>query len=147
VIDANSVVQSVSGHWEVIGSSGNLNKISVNAEKRLDGTVTGEVQYEQFTPEGLSILAHAVVRCLKVQDNVARLAVEGDETTEAGTVHGFGILTAIDNGEGQPNRDMASNLIPVASGETRALSHCGETPVIPDSRALPIQRGNVQVRS
>ena len=73
-IDPNPVVQSLTGHWEVIGSSGNLNKISVTAEKRLDGTVTGQVQYEQFTEDGLSILAHGTVLCLHVEGNIARLA-------------------------------------------------------------------------
>ena len=143
-VDGNPVVQSVSGHWDVIGSSGNLNKISANAEKRLDGTVTGEVQYEQFTADGLSIRAHGTVLCLTVDGNVARLAAADEETTDAGTVPAFGILTAIDNGEGNPNPDRATNLIAI-SNESRARMHC-DVPLVPDTRALPVERGNVQVR-
>lgn len=144
-VDGNPVVQSITGHWEVIGSQGNLNKISVNAEKRLDGTVTGEVQYEQFTADGLSTLAHGTVLCLTVEGNRARLAAAGEATTDAGTVPAYGILTAIDNGEGHPNPDQATNLIAI-SNETRARMHC-DAPLVPDTRALPVERGNVQVRS
>lgn len=144
VDDPNPVVQSVTGHWEVIGSSGNLNKISVTAEKHLDGTVTGEVQYEQFTDDGLSILAHGTVLCLHVEGNIARLAAAGDQTVEGVTTPGFGIITAIDNGEGDPNPDRATNLIPVMV-EEHARSHC-DAPLVPDTRALPVERGDVQVR-
>ena len=140
----NPVIQSLTGHWEVIGSLGNLNKISVTAEKRLDGSVSGEVQYEQFTEDGMSILAHGTVLCLTVNGNTARLALAGEQTTDAGTKSGFAILTAIDNGEGNPNPDFATNLIPVMA-EERAVSHCS-VPVVPDTRALPVQRGNLQVR-
>jgi hypothetical protein len=144
--DPNPVVQSLTGHWEVIGSAGNLNKISVTAEKRLDGTVTGEVQFERFTDEGLSILAHGTILCLRVDGNVARLAAAGEETVDGTTTPVFGILTAIDNGEGNPNPDKATNLLGVMV-EEHALSHCGATPLVPDTRALPIQRGNLVVRS
>jgi hypothetical protein len=143
-VGGNPVIQSLTGHWEIIGSQGNLNKISVNAEKRLDGTVTGEVQFEQFTEDGLSILAHGTVLCLTVEGNKARLALAGEQTTDAGTRSGFAILTAIDNGEGNPNPDLATNLITVMV-EEHALSHCN-VPLVPDTRALPVQRGNLQVR-
>ena len=142
-LDANPVVQSLTGHWEVIGSAGNLNKISANAEKHLDGTVTGEVQYEQFTDDGLSILAHGTVLCLHVEGNIARLAGIGEVVGEAAPR--YIIITAIDNGEGSPNVDKATNLLAVMQLE-HALSHCGDTPLVPDTRALPLQRGNLQVR-
>lgn len=142
-LDPNPVMQSLTGHWEVIGSAGNLNKISVTAEKRLDGTVTGEVQYEQFTADGLSIHAHGSVLCLHVAGNIARLAAIGQVVGEAAPR--YVIITAIDNGEGGPNPDKATNLLAVMQLE-HALSHCGETPLVPDTRALPIQRGNLQVR-
>lgn len=139
----NPVVQSLVGHWEVVGTAGNLNKVSVSAEKHLDGSVSGEVQFERFTPDGLSILAHGTILCLTVDGSTARLAMLGDETTAAGTNTVYGILTAIDNGEGDPSPDRASSIF-VERTESIALSHC-DASLIPDDRIFDIQRGDIQV--
>lgn len=146
--DANPVVQSLTGHWEVIGSLGNTNKISINALRRLDGSVSGELQYERMSPEGGWLLrAHGDVICLTVDGNTARVAVVGEQTdnTTGVTTHGFGYLTAMDNGEGENDPpDRGSNLFGTSS-EARARSHC-DAALIPDARIFTVVRGNVQVR-
>ena len=147
--DANPVVASLTGHWEVRGSLGNLNKFSVSAIQRLDGTVTGEIQYERESPQHEMLLkAHADVICVTVEGNTARVAVVGDQLdlTTGVTTHGFGYFTAVDNGEGANDPpDRGSNLFGTSS-ETRARSHC-TAPLIADARIFPSERGNVQVRS
>jgi hypothetical protein len=147
--DANPVVASLTGHWEVVGSAGNLNKLSVNALQRRDGTVTGELQFERISPDRTLLLkAHGDVICLGVDGNTARVAVVGEQVdlTTGATTTGYGYVTAIDSGEGANDPpDRGSNLFGTSS-EQVARSHC-TTPLIPDARLFPIERGNVQVRS
>lgn len=143
-IGGNPVVQSVTGHWELIGRSGNLNKISVNAEKRLDGTVTGEVEFERFGQHGDSLRAHGSVICLTVDGNTARIGAMGNKPDPNGVTE-FGFVTAIDNGEGaDAPPDQGSNLVAPVS-EARARLHCDNPPSTP--LIFSSLRGNIQVRS
>jgi len=142
--DANPVLQSVTGHWEVIGRSGNLNKISVTALKRLDGTVSGEVEFERFGTHGDSVRAHGTVICLTVDGNTARIGAMGNKPDPNGVTQ-FGFLTAVDNGEGkQAPPDQGSNLVAPVS-EERARLHCEMPPITPP--IFNSLRGNIQVRS
>ncbi len=156
--DANPVMHSVTGHWEVIGGSGFLNKVSVSAIMREDSTVSGQAQYEQFTDDGKSILAHGNIVCMGIDGNVARLGAVGEnklsDTPDAPIAV---IMTVIDNGEGDNDPpDQGSSVLGVSS-ERRADMHCNPpadaNPPIP----LPLglvkpdkmfwsEGGNIQVR-
>lgn len=145
--DDNPVIQSATGHYEVIGSQNNLNKISLSVLVHLNGSVDGELQYEQFTPENdKSILAHGDVICATIDGNTARVGVSGRSTTDAGTQDVFGYLTVIDNGEGANDPpDQASNIFGTLN-QQRVLDHCSGT-VPATFRIFTIERGNIQVRS
>ncbi|MFL5613046.1 MAG: hypothetical protein ACJ796_05235 [Gemmatimonadaceae bacterium] len=146
--DPNPVVESVTGHWEVIGVNGNTNKLSVNALKRLDGSVSGTLEYERVSPDGGWLLrAHGDVICVTVNGNTARVAIVGEEVDNTGTTtSGYGYVTAVDNGEGENDPpDRGSSLFGTSS-EGLARRHC-DVPIIPDARIFPNQRGNIQVRS
>lgn len=145
--DQNPVIQSATGHYEVVGGLGNLNKVSFSVLIHLDGSIDGELQYEQFTPEGdKSILAHGEVICAKIDGNTARIGVSGRSTTATGTQDVFGYLTVIDNGEGANDPpDQASSVFGTLN-EQRVLNHCSG--VVPATfRIFNIDRGNIQVRS
>ena len=152
--DANPVVHSVTGHWEVVGQAGNLNKVSVSAIQRLDGTVTGQAQYEQFTDDGKSILAHGDIVCMTVEGNVARLGAVGENKLSATPdAPIYVIMTVIDNGEGENDPPDRGSALLAVSGEPRARAHCAATPPIPhplglisDARVFWSERGNIQVR-
>jgi hypothetical protein len=152
---ANPVVHTVTGHWEVIGGGGNLNKVSVSAIQRLDGTTTGQVQYEQFGPDGQkTILAHGEVLCVAVEGNVARIGASGQDAlsnTPDATI--YAIMTVIDNGEGANDPPDRGSSVLVVSSAQRAQLHCDAPPpishplgLIIDSRVFWSERGNIQVQ-
>lgn len=152
----NPVVASVTGHWEVISLNGLfLNKISVSALKRLDGTVTGEAQYEQFDDEGKTILAHGDVKCLEVEGNVARIGAVGENKLATPAITAYGMMTVIDNGEGSNDPPDRGSSVFSTLNPLRMQQHCGTAiaanppvgGVIPDRNVLTVQRGNIQVRS
>jgi hypothetical protein len=106
--------------------------------------VTGELQYEQFTDEGLSTVAHGAVICLTIDGNTARIGAMGDKPDQNGVTQ-FGYMTAIDNGEGANDPpDRASNLV-APTTEARVRLHC-QGPSLTQN-IFDIQRGNIQVRS
>ncbi|HZI40826.1 MAG TPA: hypothetical protein VFD67_03965 [Gemmatimonadaceae bacterium] len=144
---ANPVVQSATGHYEFTGRSGNINKFSFSALVHLDGTVSGEVQYQRFGEGVNDIIAHGDVICAGIVGNTARIAAYGQQTTNGVTgPGGYGYWLVIDNGEGANDPpDIGSQLGGTASRQ-RALDHCsGVAPfTVP---VFPIERGNVQVRS
>jgi len=151
---ANPVVHTVTWHWEVVGSGGNLNKISVSAVQRLDGTTSGQMQYEQFTDDGKSILAHGDVVCMQVEGNVARLGAAGENKLAANPDNTiYVIATVIDNGEGANDPPDRGSALLAVSGLLRAQAHCDATPPIPhplgiiaDGRVFWSERGNIQVQ-
>lgn len=142
---ANPVMQSVTGHWEVIGLGGNLNKVSVNGNIHEDGSVSGEVQFELFGDDGLSVVAHGDVYCLHIEGNTARIAAIGHRQGDPQDSELIGILTAIDNGEGAESPPDRASALRTVSTLDRAKLHCdqGLNPEIP---VFEVQRGNIQVR-
>jgi len=150
----NPVVHSVTGHWEVVGGSGFLNKVSVSAIERLDGSVSGQAQYEQFTDDGKSILAHGDIICMAVEGNVARLGAFGENKLSATPdVPIAAIMTVIDNGEGDNDPPDRGSSVLVVSDTVRAKMHCAANPpisrplgLIADARVFWSERGNIQVR-
>ena len=76
--DANPVVASVTGHWEVTGTAGNLNKLSVSAVQRLDQSVSGEVQFERDSSHVLTAVAHGTVICLTIEGDTASTGAVGE---------------------------------------------------------------------
>ena len=143
--DANPVVASVTGHWEVTGMAGNLNKLSVNALQRLDQSVGGEVQFERDSLHVLTAVAHGTVICLTIVGDTARIGAVGKLQGNDGSP-AFAVLTAIDHGEGANMAPDSASALLITSSANRAKLHCSNGLIAP-FRIFPVERGNIQVRS
>jgi hypothetical protein len=135
--------ESVTGHAEFIGLTGNRARYSVNAIRHRDGSVSGEFEFHVETATGEFVLrSHVTITCFTIVGNVAYIGGVVDRSSGIGAPPGTeGFITVVDNGEGQ--NDVADLASPTGTGPGTAEAHC-ETGLF--RPLLPLVRGNIQVR-
>jgi hypothetical protein len=144
--NADSSVESVTGHAEFVTPAGIRFRYSVNAIRHKDGSVSGEFEnHVDNAATGEFILrAHVGIVCFTIAGNVARIGgiIERQEggTQQPGDE---GFITVVDNGEGAEADppDLAS---PPAVAPGSAFAHCEAGLFRP---LFQVELGNIQVRS
>jgi hypothetical protein len=144
------LMQSVTGHYELIGQVTNFDyKYSFSAIRHEDGSVSGEIEErttDNATGDFLRSM-HATVTCFTIIGRMAFLAgivdrveseVPGQELLVPGA---FFRLNVVDNGNGDDPPDLGSN---VRFGDPRIQPKFCDN-LVPFNLE-PIQHGNITVR-
>ncbi len=141
--------QSVTGHAEV-PVIGIVEKYSVNAIRRPDGTVSGEWQVKDKFGPGANFTIHGDVTCFSIQPDGKTAFIGGIvERNPFGIPAGSeAVWTIVDNGEGgAAPADLATDLtFGFAPGSGVAAFHCATGLGFTNIPPTPILRGNLQVR-
>lgn len=135
--EASPVVASASGGGN-IDLFGTIRVFSFTAEKRADGTVTGEfeIRYEPF-----GAVIHGETECLRVNGNTAVMTGMVTFSTLPDVEPGFlGTTTVVDNGEGA---GAPSDLISWPTTPATSPDDCLVDSPVADQ---PVEFGNVDVR-
>jgi hypothetical protein len=146
--NADSSVESVTGHAEFVTATGIRFSYSVNAIRHKDGSVSGEFQnhVENATTGEFILRAHVEIVCFTIAGNTARIGgiierQKGGAPLPEDPRDRQGFITVVDNGEGaDAPPDLAS---PPAVARDSAFEHC-ETGLF--RPLFQIEHGNIQVR-
>jgi len=157
---ANPVVLSASGSGHA-NLDGGWRTFSFTAQKRADGTTTGQIQ---FRNRGNGTASHGEIFCLNtVGEGIYAIAARGTNRLEGGDPGPFpplppavlpddwGMLFAVrDNGEGagaapdQFSQTANTTLFFAGLGCTNPAA-LGFTPAVVESLMSPVEAGNIQV--
>jgi len=136
----NPVVASASGSGHMVRNGFNRT-FSFTAQKRADGTSTGQLQLDS---REFDVVVHIAIDCLRVEGNQAHMSgrITYVSNPDEGDVGELNRLVVEDNGEGPGSpADMVSG-IPANPGSSNPET-CETNTLTPNRE---VQRGNVQVR-
>jgi hypothetical protein len=138
-----AVLQSAtgSGTFTIVTDTGSgLRNFSFTAEKRDDGTTTGQMELvNRFT----GLVLHADINCLNVVGNKATMSgVVTHTNQDIFETFSAVVFSVVDNGEGA---NAPPDLISLAFFDLPAPEFTCTTQFFPPS--IPVEKGNVQVRS
>jgi hypothetical protein len=116
-------------HAEITNVNGNRLRLSINAIRHRDGSVSGEVQEHVVTPTGEFVRqGHGTVVCFAVNGNIARIGAVVDHSSGAAAPGTEVIWTVVDNGEGANDPPDLASVAATSVLPDLAQRHCTKHP-------------------
>jgi hypothetical protein len=139
---SNPVVASATGSGHMVRPDGTFRSFSFAAQRRADGSVTGQVQ---LNSRGFDVFVHIDVNCLRIDGNTAYMSghVTYSSNPAEGVAGELNRWAVEDNGEGpgEPPDRVSSIPANVSGADTKTCSDdMGDRPTSRD-----VHRGNVRV--
>lgn len=126
---SHGVVASVTGHAEfnVTATPGITEKYEVTAERRADGSVTGQLELKQAR-DGEMFRIHGTLLCVGTAGTVARLAAKVDRSTLPVVKSGYYLVWSVmdnDVNDHEQRPDFSTEFFLFdQNGQSEATAHC-----------------------